>query len=189
MVIYLFFFFFKQKTAYEMCGRDWSSDVCSSDLLWSELMWYNLALVVRKSGLPVSLPHSVQDLRHCGIMNTGFLKHSPLAAHSSHLAGSLLYLLVQRSDGKIYCMSMSLRRIHWWKWLPIFLTWWRGQIRTEFTWLLTVGCHPLSICFTFSSLRPHITVFVILNILTMWSLCLLTIALWGMLIYLWETYV
>ena len=25
-------FFFKQKTAYEMCGRDWSSDVCSSDL-------------------------------------------------------------------------------------------------------------------------------------------------------------
>ena len=29
----LFVFFFKQKTAYEMCGRDWSSDVCSSDLL------------------------------------------------------------------------------------------------------------------------------------------------------------
>ena len=26
------FVFFKQKTAYEMCGRDWSSDVCSSDL-------------------------------------------------------------------------------------------------------------------------------------------------------------
>ena len=26
-------FFFKQKTAYEMCGRDWSSDVCSSDLI------------------------------------------------------------------------------------------------------------------------------------------------------------
>ena len=27
-----FFFFFKQKTAYEMSWRDWSSDVCSSDL-------------------------------------------------------------------------------------------------------------------------------------------------------------
>src|SRR3546814_8156217 len=26
------FFFFKQKTAYEMRIRDWSSDVCSSDL-------------------------------------------------------------------------------------------------------------------------------------------------------------
>ena len=29
---YTIFFFFRQKTAYEMCGRDWSSDVCSSDL-------------------------------------------------------------------------------------------------------------------------------------------------------------
>src|SRR3546814_2252780 len=29
---HLFFFFFKQKTAYEMRISDWSSDVCSSDL-------------------------------------------------------------------------------------------------------------------------------------------------------------
>src|SRR3546814_13571050 len=29
----MLFFFFKQKTAYEMRIRDWSSDVCSSDLL------------------------------------------------------------------------------------------------------------------------------------------------------------
>src|SRR3546814_2239539 len=29
----LFFFFFKQKTAYEMRISNWSSDVCSSDLL------------------------------------------------------------------------------------------------------------------------------------------------------------
>ena len=27
------FFFFKQKTAYEIVSRDWSSDVCSSDLV------------------------------------------------------------------------------------------------------------------------------------------------------------
>src|SRR3546814_18841666 len=32
MLLY-FFFFFKQKTAYEMRISDWSSDVCSSDLL------------------------------------------------------------------------------------------------------------------------------------------------------------
>src|SRR3546814_18137827 len=31
----LLFFFFKQKTAYEMRISDWSSDVCSSDLLTS----------------------------------------------------------------------------------------------------------------------------------------------------------
>src|SRR3546814_3701997 len=34
----MFFFFFKQKTAYEMRISDWSSDVCSSDLLeWALL--------------------------------------------------------------------------------------------------------------------------------------------------------
>src|SRR3546814_4622227 len=33
IVVFLFFFFFKQKTAYEMRISDWSSDVCSSDLV------------------------------------------------------------------------------------------------------------------------------------------------------------
>ena len=31
----MFFFFFKQKTAYEIYQCDWSSDVCSSDLSYS----------------------------------------------------------------------------------------------------------------------------------------------------------
>src|SRR3546814_8683327 len=31
-VCFILFFFFKQKTAYEMRISDWSSDVCSSDL-------------------------------------------------------------------------------------------------------------------------------------------------------------
>src|SRR3546814_7790214 len=35
--MYMFFFFFKQKTAYEMRISDWSSDVCSSDLLREDL--------------------------------------------------------------------------------------------------------------------------------------------------------
>src|SRR3546814_16620012 len=34
--LFLYFFFFKQKTAYEMRISDWSSDVCSSDLLIQE---------------------------------------------------------------------------------------------------------------------------------------------------------
>src|SRR3546814_2360323 len=33
LFFYVFVFFFKQKTAYEMRISDWSSDVCSSDLL------------------------------------------------------------------------------------------------------------------------------------------------------------
>src|SRR3546814_4655318 len=36
LLMYVFFFFFKQKTAYEMRISDWSSDVCSSDLkIWA----------------------------------------------------------------------------------------------------------------------------------------------------------
>ena len=47
-------FFFKQKTAYEMCGRDWSSDVCSSDLFmrmsddeWQSVLDVNLTATFR----------------------------------------------------------------------------------------------------------------------------------------------
>src|SRR3546814_3456492 len=35
-IVLFFCFFFKQKTAYEMRISDWSSDVCSSDLLSPE---------------------------------------------------------------------------------------------------------------------------------------------------------
>src|SRR3546814_14401683 len=37
VVLYYLFFFFMQMTAYEMRISDWSSDVCSSDLLGMEL--------------------------------------------------------------------------------------------------------------------------------------------------------
>src|SRR3546814_4402663 len=36
------FFFFKQKTAYEIRISDWSSDVCSSDLLHAEMIGEDL---------------------------------------------------------------------------------------------------------------------------------------------------
>src|SRR3546814_2271659 len=45
--IFVGFFFFKQKTAYEMRISDWSSDVCSSDL----------PLCVRTSGSEVGVPN------------------------------------------------------------------------------------------------------------------------------------
>src|SRR3546814_2585353 len=46
----MYFFFFKQKTAYEMRISDWSSDVCSSDLQTSLLGEYFLALVPEGEG-------------------------------------------------------------------------------------------------------------------------------------------
>src|SRR3546814_4882956 len=41
-----FFFFFKQKTAYELRISDWSSDVCSSDLLLARGQGRGIARVV-----------------------------------------------------------------------------------------------------------------------------------------------
>src|SRR3546814_8003502 len=43
MYIVYIFFFFSQKTAYDMRISDWSSDVCSSDLLAAELQFDPLA--------------------------------------------------------------------------------------------------------------------------------------------------
>src|SRR3546814_5526527 len=52
---YLFVvFFFKQKTAYEMRISDWSSDVCSSDLMtdpnWEPVMKLASAIVTNRGG-------------------------------------------------------------------------------------------------------------------------------------------
>src|SRR3546814_8638786 len=46
MGFFLFFFFFKQKTAYEMRISDWSSDVCSSDLAHVDRM------AAHRAGIP-----------------------------------------------------------------------------------------------------------------------------------------
>src|SRR3546814_8536573 len=42
VLIYMLYFFFKQKTAYEMRISDWSSDVCSSDLNVGKLEIFKL---------------------------------------------------------------------------------------------------------------------------------------------------
>src|SRR3546814_1532551 len=49
----VYFFFFKQKTAYEMRISDWSSDVCSSDLpAYSR----RIRTTVSKTNIPISPP-------------------------------------------------------------------------------------------------------------------------------------
>ena len=54
--MFLFFFFFTQKTAYEIYQCDWSSDVCSSDLV--EILW--LAALSLEDG---DLSSSLERLR------------------------------------------------------------------------------------------------------------------------------
>src|SRR3546814_3094830 len=62
VVVMLLFFFFKQKTAYEMRISDWSSDVCSSDLTERERSHIDivaLAIAGRsREALKAALTHS-----------------------------------------------------------------------------------------------------------------------------------
>src|SRR3546814_665715 len=54
MCIALIFFFFKQKTAYEMRISDWSSDVCSSDLrVAARVREHRASVVLNLEGLDV----------------------------------------------------------------------------------------------------------------------------------------
>src|SRR3546814_3482426 len=50
-----YFFFFKQKTAYEMRISDWSSDVCSSDLIVGR----NVEKALDLPGVQVDREHAV----------------------------------------------------------------------------------------------------------------------------------
>src|SRR3546814_20797245 len=61
-----FFFFFKQKTAYEMRISDWSSDVCSSDL---KMDW-----AVREAVLKEDPIASQLNLRFAGSNRTRAIK-------------------------------------------------------------------------------------------------------------------
>src|SRR3546814_4382431 len=59
------FFFFKQKTAYEMRISDWSSDVCSSDLLdaWLEADSRHLGAYVRAQALWLDIDRRSEERR------------------------------------------------------------------------------------------------------------------------------
>src|SRR3546814_10475176 len=57
-----FFFFFKQKTAYEMRISDWSSDVCSSDLDYLKILAEPVELAqMPLDGEPLVLRHDLLD--------------------------------------------------------------------------------------------------------------------------------
>src|SRR3546814_13893526 len=69
----LFFFFFKQKTAYEMRISDWSSDVCSSDLRWlgtenRQRLIDVLRCLVKRAGVVIALSQIQQHHADGGVV-------------------------------------------------------------------------------------------------------------------------
>src|SRR3546814_6168274 len=90
VILFFCFFFFKQKTAYEMRISDWSSDVCSSDLWLSSLRQSALARFTAM-GLPTPRQESwkytsLRPLEKLGFGATG----APRACISIDRAPSLL---------------------------------------------------------------------------------------------------
>src|SRR3546814_4999349 len=73
--VYCVFFFFKQKTSYDMRISDWSSDVCSSDLGIVE----NLLLVLEKGGRLAAR----RDTRANEIITLDHAAYSPCAVEDS----------------------------------------------------------------------------------------------------------
>src|SRR3546814_1016850 len=72
----LLFFFFKQKTAYEMRISDWSSDVCSSDL----------KVAATTENLAASYPPPVPGMFNIGVLHTALEGN---AAHANYAPCSL----------------------------------------------------------------------------------------------------
>src|SRR5690554_7280057 len=58
MLYFFFFFFFSSRRRHTRCGRDWSSDVCSSDL--------TLAGVTRQIQMDVNVEETSEGIRYTG---------------------------------------------------------------------------------------------------------------------------
>src|SRR3546814_10120127 len=91
----MFVFFFKQKTAYEMRISDWSSDVCSSDL------------VARLDPLAV---REVTEMR--AALEVLALRHAVQRMTAESLAAAHQALLDSTTAADIVALEASNRRFH-----------------------------------------------------------------------------
>src|SRR3546814_9145887 len=94
VMIGFLFFFFKQKTAYEMRISDWSSDVCSSDLRGGK----QSASIVRcrSSGRHSTTAPPLQPIRGCRRLPPPTASRAPAQRCSRQVATSLPTELAER---------------------------------------------------------------------------------------------
>src|SRR3546814_4402590 len=98
MCILLLFCFFKQKTAYEMRISDWSSDVCSSDLvigspIYQSRIWRNA------EGRSLSAGHfasSATSLRGFVATSSGSSKATKRARHHPTSCSAILSIMARQ---------------------------------------------------------------------------------------------
>src|SRR3546814_1392684 len=83
-------FFFKQKTAYEMRISDWSSDVCSSDLVQSTRYNAKVNRVELEAMLPDALPDGQFQLVVANILSNPLKVLAPMLANRVAPGGHLV---------------------------------------------------------------------------------------------------
>src|SRR3546814_1612667 len=89
------FFFFKQKTAYEMRISDWSSDVCSSDLLAGYLAWFSVKMVW--------VSHMLGDVSESADATPLWIPQTAMAVGAVLLAVALADRLISVAIGRASC--------------------------------------------------------------------------------------
>src|SRR3546814_7680895 len=103
MVVIHWFFFFKQKTAYEMRISDWSSDVCSSDLVHAPRL--EIAAVRTARNLAIGALSGQPDFEVIGLAR----RESHVARAQQHPAIGQVQRSEERRVGK-ECVSTCRSR-------------------------------------------------------------------------------
>src|SRR3546814_3737189 len=103
----LLFFFFKQKTAYEMRISDWSSDVCSSDLLGRSAGCHpDRRWMPGRAPLEFAVPQAQDDHARGGGTHLGMVEGITVGAHH-HL------LQVRSEERRVGKECVSTCRSRW----------------------------------------------------------------------------
>src|SRR3546814_15397282 len=102
----MFFFFFKQKTAYEMRISDWSSDVCSSDL---HLEKYDLRFYTAANRMRVT--DVCRVMRHMLGMDINFVRQMQRTAPTRENCPMVKLKKSHGSEIEIKCLRSEERRV------------------------------------------------------------------------------
>src|SRR3546814_15093662 len=109
MNMFNFFFFFKQKTAYELRISDWSSDVCSSDLRGALVAFVTAGDPDPETSLAIvkGLPAAGADLIELGMPFS-----DPMADGPAVQASSLRALQAGMTLAKMLALVRAFRKDH-----------------------------------------------------------------------------
>src|SRR3546814_4983882 len=121
LIFYFIIFFFKQKTAYEVRISDWSSDVCSSDLVREREpgleidgeMHGDCALdeALRQRILPSTSLHGEANLLICPNVDSGNIAYNLLKTAAGGNVAVGPFLLGVNAPVHILTSSSTVRRI------------------------------------------------------------------------------